>query len=683
MAESAPASASLDAGPQFPAALLEKVDQLPSDPGVYLYKSAAGAVIYVGKAKNLRSRVRSYFQALDPAQFKTAFLVRRIADLDYIVTRNEKEAFLLENTLIKKHRPRYNVRLRDDKDYISLRIDPRERWPRVEIVRRPTEKGVLLFGPYASAGAVRETLQSLQRIFPLRPCTNGKFTQYRRRGRPCLDYQLKKCSGPCGDRITPEEYQKLVDGTAAFLRGRKGELVESLQAQMADAAAGEQFEKAARFRDQIRAIEQTLTRQTVARYSGADSHVLGLAREGERVAIVVLEIVDGRLENKAEFFFPDLPEDDDVIVADFLSQYYLAGAHGDDDEIAAARVIPREVVLPLEIQGADVLGELLGEAAGRVVALVTPQRGVRAELQRMAESNAAEALRKKKEEADIADVPLQVLQEKLHLPRLPRRIECFDISNTMGTGAVGSMVVFTDGKPDRSAYRRFKIKTVHQADDFAMMGEVLRRRLRRGLDEGLLPDLLIVDGGKGQLAVAVHVAQELGIEGMGIAGLAKSRILDADPYATEISRSDERLFLPNRKNPVILARNSSALHLVTFLRDEAHRFAVSYHRLIRRKGIKSRLADVPGVGPKRQRALLRAFGSVRAMRDAGVDELAAAEGMSRTAAERVYAFLHPPHAPEEAGPLPSEAGAETLENPAESGSAEAGRPEGTARRPSR
>ena len=633
------ASADSEAAPAFPEALLDKAAALPAEPGVYLFKNAGGHIIYVGKAKSLKSRVRSYFQALDPAQFKTAFLVRRIADLDYIVTRNEKEAFLLENTLIKKHKPRYNVRLRDDKDYVSLRLDLRQAWPRIEVVRRPAaEKDVLLFGPYSSAGAVRDTLATLHRVFPLRPCTNGKFTQYKRRGRPCMDYQLKKCPGPCNALISEGDYGALVSSAAMFLRGRKKDLVAELQTQMAVAAQGENFERAAQLRDQLRAIEQTLTSQTVARFQGADTHVIGLHREGELVSIVVLGILEGKLEDKAEFFFPDLPEEDDVIIADFLTQYYLDT--GEEGGVTAARALPREVLLPVDLQSEDALEELFAEVAAHKVDLRTPQRGARAELLETARMNAAEAYRKRKEQENLAEVPLKVLQEKLHLRKLPRRIECFDISNTMGMMAVGSMVVFTDGRPDNAQYRRFKIKTVQQADDFAMMGEVLRRRLSRGKEEGLLPDLLIVDGGKGQLAVAVHAMRELGIDSVDLAGLAKARVQQDDPYAKEVSTSEERLFLPNRKNPVVLARNSSALHLVTRIRDEAHRFAITYHRLLRRKGIKSSLAEVPGVGAKRQKALLRHFGSVRTLRAAALEEIVGVAGINRAVAERIHAFLH-------------------------------------------
>ncbi len=626
----------------FSPQLLEKVDALPTEPGVYLFKSESGAIIYVGKAKSLRSRVRSYFQRLEAGQFKTVFLVRRIADLDYIVTRNEKEALLLENTLIKKHRPRYNIRLRDDKDYVSLRIDTRQEWPKIEVVRRPTtHRDVLLFGPYSSAGAVRETVKTLQRVFPLRPCTNGKFTQYRRRGRPCMDYQLKKCPGPCNGLIGKDEYDALVKGAAMFLRGKRNDLAATLKARMSEAAANEEFEKAAVYRDRLTAMEQTLSTQRVAAYTRADSHVIGVHREGEMVSLVVLELQEGKLVAKHEHFFADLPEDDDVILSDFIFQFYLfAGDEAELGQVAAAkREIPSEIIVPVEVSGSDALGELLGEAAGRTVKVLTPRRGARADLRDTAERNAVESLRKHKEEQDLSQVPLKVLQEKLHLRKLPHRIECFDISNTMGTGAVGSMVVFTGGEPDRAQYRRFKIKTVMQADDFGMMYEVLRRRLSRGRDEGNLPDLIIVDGGKGQLSVAVRVIREIGIDSVELAGLAKARVQDDGVYATEVRSTEERLFLPNRKNPVILSRNSSALHMVTRLRDEAHRFAITYHRHLRKRGLRSALADIPGVGPKRQRALLRHFGSVKAMRAASADDLAGVEGMSKAAARNVFEFL--------------------------------------------
>lgn len=635
----------------FPPELLDKVAQLPAEPGVYLFRNAQSQIIYVGKAKSLRARVKSYFQTLDSSQFKTAFLVRRIAGVDYIVTRNEKEAFLLENTLIKKHKPRYNVRLRDDKDYVSLRIDTRAQWPRIEIVRRPTSKEGLVFGPYTNAGAVRDTLQSLQRIFPLRSCTNGKFAQYRQRERPCMEYQLRKCSGPCADLVSKQDYDELVQQSIQFLRGKRTELVQELEAAMVRAAEREEFETAARLRDQVRAIEHTLTRQNVARVTGADSHVLGMHREGELVAIVVLMLQEGKLEEKEEYFFPDLPEDAETILSDFISQYYLASARDEQQSTArAARILPREIVLPLDLPDQDVLADMLSEAAGRQVSLIAPRRGNRVELRDTAGRNAIESLRRSKDEDNLSEAPLRMLQDKLRLATLPRRIECFDISNTMGTGAVGSMVVFRDGKPEPSAYRRFRIKTISGPDDYAMMGEVLRRRLQRGREEGDLPDLLIVDGGKGQLAVAVHVLKSLELE-LDVVGLAKARLDEADLYEKEVSYSDERVFKPNRKNPVVLPRNSSALHLITHVRDEAHRFAITYHRLLRRKGIRSRLADIPGIGPKRQKALLRHFGSVRALKEADAEALLRVPGITPAVAEGLYAFLHA----EEEAEVPPEA----------------------------
>jgi excinuclease ABC subunit C len=602
--------------------LEDKLALMPSQPGVYLMKNGAGTVLYVGKAKNLRSRVRSYFRRSGDGRYRMQFLIPNVEDVEFLVTDTEKEALILENTLIKQHKPRFNVNFRDDKSYVNLRLDPRERYPRLTVVRRPARDGALYFGPYASSQSVRETLRTLSRIFPLRLCTDHIFNS---RTRPCLYYQIHRCSAPCvPGHVSDEEYRAIVEQTALFLRGRDEELLKMLYAQVHEASAALRFEEAGRVYRRIRAIERTIERQKVTSAQDRDQDVFGFFREADQVEIQRLTVRGGKLlGGKSDLFTGQLSPDAEILES-YVNQYYAEGAE-----------IPEEILLPFDLEGGEGLADLLGERRGKRVSVLVPERGEKRALVAMANKNAELSFRARRERERSQQAVLQQVQERLHLRNFPRRIECFDMSNIQGTNPVGSMVVFTDGEPDKARYRKFQVKTVEGPDDFASMYEVLSRRYTRALEEDDLPDLIMVDGGKGQLNIAQAVLWELGIEGPDLISIAKSRLKPA-PGGEAKRRTDERFFLPGRKNPVIFPANSPALFLLQRVRDEAHRFAITYHKARRAKAaVHSALDDVPGIGPKRRRALLRHFGSVKAIAEATPEAIQAAGMVSRQLAEAI------------------------------------------------
>ncbi|HWP34428.1 MAG TPA: excinuclease ABC subunit UvrC, partial [Thermodesulfobacteriota bacterium] len=509
-----PVAAAAGPGP----ALEAKLARLPAEPGVYLFRDARGRVLYVGKAKSLRHRVRSYFQrgpegAPTP---KTAAMVAQVADLETIVVRSEKEALLLEGNLIKAHRPRYNVLLRDDKDYLHLRLDLRDRFPRLTLVRRPRRDDALYFGPFASAWSARQTERTLHRFIPLRSCTDHKFRAHR--ARPCLEYQLKRCAAPCCGYIDEGGYRELVEQARLFLSGRSDELVQTLEARMAAAAEAEDFETAARLRDQLQAIARTLERQQVVSPSLADQDAIGLYREGSQVEVRILRVREGKLIGADRVPLAPTEAPDEEIVGAVLSQYYRAG-----------RGIPAEILLPVELEGREGYAELLAERRGGPVKLVVPARGDRAGLVRLAVENAEQAFREQRVEAAHDAALLTELARRLELPRPPARIEGYDISNIHGRLSVGSMVVFLDGRPAPAHYRRYRIKTVRGSNDVASLYEVLRRRFRpEGKDAAVRPDLILVDGGRPQLGAALEALRDAGVpaggtDGVAVLALAKER----------------------------------------------------------------------------------------------------------------------------------------------------------------
>jgi len=657
-------------------ALRRKLQELPAEPGCYLMKGAAGEVIYVGKAASLKARVRQYFDGGGDDRLFVPLLDELLHDLDVIVTRSEKEALLLENQLIKKHRPRFNVRLRDDKDFIVLKLDEGHPFPRLE-VRRAREKrtaGARYFGPYSSASSIRETLRVVNRHFQLRTCTDHVFDTRRR---PCILYQIHRCPAPCVYELPPEDYRRGVDDAVAFLEGRESELTGRLRDRMQEAAAALRFEEAARVRDQLQAVERSLEKQRVMMEDRVDRDVVGLYREGPDLVIQVLSMRGGKLGESRSHPVAGSEFPGAELLSSFLALWYEQNP------------VPEEVLLPVEPDGAGALAEVLSERRGKRVRLLTPQRGAKADLLEAAARNAEQSFRSWHEREERREEALGALMRALHLHREPRWIECYDISTFQGAVTVASGVSLRDGEPDKAGYRRFKVKLSKQ-DDFAAIHEVVGRRLRRAVAEGSFPDLLVIDGGKGQLQAALAAARDLGLATrpspgnpgepfVEMVGLAKSRLLDpaalgatrvisrrrertlADQaeagekgFVSETPRSPERVFLPGRKDPVVLRQNSAELFLLARLRDEAHRFAITFHRKLRgSRHLHSVLEEIPGVGAGRRKALLRTLGSLRRVKEATVEELAAVEGFGEKQARAVWEFFHAPAAAPQSPPSPA------------------------------
>ena len=599
--------------------LANKLTSLPTRPGVYLMKDAAAHIIYVGKAKSLRQRVRSYFQAGTDKTIKTQVLVSKIVDLEYIVTDTEKEALILENNLIKKHHPRYNVNLKDDKTYPSIRFSVHEKYPRLTFVRQVKKDGALYFGPYSSSNAVRDLLHIINKLFPLRHCVQKAFN---RRKRPCINYQLKRCPAPCCLDVSQEAYDKVVKEVLLLLRGQDQELLAHLSTAMEKAAHDLDFEKAALIRDQIAGIRNVLEKQKVVSPRFVDQDIIGFFRQDRQVEFFVFFVRQGRLVGNQSLLVRRVAVDDEEVVSSFVTQYY-------DEE----RFIPSEVIVSVTLESRETIEEWLREKKGKKVRIMQPQRGERKGLLRMAEDNARLAWEHRRSRQEQMLRTLEELRMRFHLRRLPQVIECFDISNLFGEEAVGSMVRFEDGEPKKTQYRHYKIKTVDQADDYGMMYEVIMRRLSRGVKEGGGPDLIIVDGGKGQLQVARQVMSELGIYAIDAVGLAKSRFHDGQ-------RTPEKVFLANRKDPVILTKHHSVLHLLQRIRDESHRFAITYHRKLRqKKQTTSVLDEIPGIGPVKKKHLLKHFGSLKRVREATPEELIAVSGVTQADAERIRTYF--------------------------------------------
>jgi len=621
--------------------LVEQVRALPSRPGVYIFRDASGGVVYVGKAAALRNRVRSYFGSPHSLEPKTRRLVERIAEMEYVVTASAQEALILEASLVKRHQPFFNVRLKDDKHYPYLKIDLSEAWPRVEITRRVADDGARYFGPYASAGSVRRTLDLVKKLFPWRSCTK---TITGKDPRPCLDYYIQRCIGPCASLCSKEEYDEVVRQVILFLEGRSEEVTRGLRRSMDEAADTLQFERAARLRDQVRAIERTTERQVMEVVERVDMDVFGLAREGAEAGVEVFFVRGGNVIGRDTFALDGAADEPDaVVLAGFLGQFYQSAAY-----------VPRRVLLPFDVADQPLIQEWLSQRRGSKVAVLAPRRGQKRALVQAAMDNARESLQAARAkwlaDSGKAREALDQLQDEMNLPSLPQRIECYDISNIQGTSAVGSMVVFIEGRARPPEYRRFRIKSVAGANDFAMLQEVLRRRFGKtaealaagGGDVGAVrepplqdtsadesfaavPDLVIVDGGKGQVSAAHDVMRNMGVGQIPLAGLAKRF---------------EELYVKDVSEPIVLPRTSQALYLVQRIRDEAHRFAITYHRKVRAKaGMRSALDTIPGVGPKRKKALLRKFGSVKGIREAEVGEIAATPGFTRSLAEKVLAGL--------------------------------------------
>ena len=632
----------------IPAALRANLRRLPTSPGVYLMKNADGRVLYVGKADALRNRVRSYFTARGPDDARISRMVTEVVDVEYIVTDTVSEAYLLESNLIKQHRPRFNIRLRDDKSYPFVKITLGEDFPRIVRTRRLVRDGSRYFGPYASASSVDETLKLLRKIFPFRTCNLDIPEGKRVLERPCLLYYINRCQGPCIEAIPKPEYRETIGQIVDFLDGKQEPIANDLRHEMAGHSEALRYEQAASTRDKLRAVERTMEQQKMAAFSRAEHDVIGLARQEDDACVQVMQVRNGKLIGREHFMVEGARDVADAeVLGSFLQQYY-----------ASTDALPRALLTPLMPSEADGLATFLADRRGVRVTITVPERGEKRRLVAMATGNAVEALARERAEwmADTArrDEALGELASALGLSKPPERIECYDMSNIQGTSAVGSMVVFIDGHPEPREYRRFRIRSGDTPDDFRMMAEVLRRRFSRvaklrsetgalsldavGADEvpeddadrpreagWAVPDLVIVDGGKGQLSAAVGVMDDLGITDVPLSGLAKRF---------------EELHLPGRAAPVVLPRRSQALYLVQRIRDEAHRFAITFHRDVRgKRALRSELDDIAGIGPGRKKLLLRRFGSVRRIREASVSEVADTPGISRDLAERLKAHL--------------------------------------------
>ncbi len=611
-------------------ALEERVALLPVEPGVYLFRDAQARVLYVGKAQSLRARVRSYFNRGGDGRMQVPFLVERIADVEVIATATVKEALLLENQLIKKHKPRFNVRLRDDKNYLALRLEPSEAYPRFTETRRFARDGALYFGPYTSSVSLRETLASLQKIFPLRTCSDPVFRSYRRQGRPCLEHAIGRCAAPCCGRIGDEAYGELVSGATLLLRGKAEDLLGELKERMRAASEGERFEEAARLRDRARAVARTVESQAMVSRKFVDRDAFGVARDGPRLEIQVMHVRVGVIAGGAAHEFRGVAGDDAEALGSFLTQFY------------EGREIPREVLVPLELESAAAFAELWRERAGHPVEISVPKRGERRRLVELATRNAALALEARDQREQNSGELLEAVREALRLERVPISIECYDISHLQGSLGVASRVSFVDARPHKPGYRRYKLRETAPGDDYGAMREVLRRRLEK-LESEPAPDLLLLDGGKGQLNAARALFADLGVEGIALASLAKER--DEDSASGRVMRHGgqkrEKLFLPGVKDPIMLARDSAALLLLQRVRDESHRFAITYHRELRKKSqFRSILDELPGIGPMKRRALLRQLGSLEKIRAASLEELEAVPKLGRRAAAIVHRFFH-------------------------------------------
>ncbi len=587
----------------------EKIRSLPDAPGVYLFKDSRGALLYIGKAVSLRKRVQSYFSDRDFGYDagRLQAMVAQVAELEYLLTANELEALILESNLIKERRPRYNIVLRDDKHYPFIRLNPKDPFPALQVVRRIKSDGALYFGPYVPAGVMWDLLALIHRTFPLRTCRSiaGRTR--------CLEYHLGRCLAPCEGLINREEYAEIVQKVRLVLEGKDGEVVRQLQQQMHEAAERLEYERAAGIRDQIASLEQAGEGQRAISPRGEDQDVFGVVQEGDEVQIQLLVVRSGKLIGRDSFAFEGVPaEGSSGVLGSLVAQYYLG-----------ARAIPKTLLTSTLPAEKELLAAMLSERAGHPVGIRVPERGPKAHLVEMAVGNARAIMTQNLASTGARERAMAEVREALNLPRLPRRIECADISNISGVLAVGSLVTFVNGQPRRGDYKRFRIGTVEGADDYAMLREVLRRRFDRS--DWVLPDLLVLDGGRGQLNVGVLAAREAGIPDLPLAGLAKE---------------EELVFRPGRPDPIRLPDGSRGKHLLQQVRDEAHRFGLAYHRVLRGKtGLRSVLDEVPGIGPRRKRLLLQRFGSLKRLQAATAEELQRIGGLPPRVAEAARRML--------------------------------------------
>ncbi len=599
----------------------EVLEFLPSSPGVYLLKDKKGRSLYIGKAKNLRNRLRSYLtqnigKDLRP---QIPYLMQEICDLDYFVTQNERDALLLENSLIKQKKPKYNIRLKDDKNYASLRLDPREKFPKLTYTRRVLRDGAMYYGPFASGQALRQTKRLIHKIFPLRDCTDEKFKRHSTR--PCLNYYMKLCLGPCAGKVDKGRYGEVVEQTKMFLKGERKEIIRLLCTNMNKASEELRYEDAAHYRDQIELLKRHLGVDLHISSNLMDKDIVGFYRDAQFVEFVVLFSRGGAIIDMVEYPFNNATLEDEEIVREFIEQLY-----------GGERFIPQEIIIPLRFEWVEALREWLSEKRGKKIRITVPKRGANLKLLELARRNAEESFRRRSTEKQKEHSLLQRVKDSLYLSKLPFSMECFDISNIQGSIAVASMVRFEDGKPAKSRYRRYRIKTVFGANDYAMMYEVLQRRLKRAEQEDWeLPDLILIDGGKGQLNIVHQVLSELGfLDKVKLASIAKGR------EEGEI----DKIYIPGRKDSVLLTKNSQELLFLMRIRDEAHRFAITYHKKLRaKKAFESQLDFIKGIGKRRRETLLKHFGSISGIREASIEEISSIHGMNRRVAQEIKRYL--------------------------------------------
>jgi excinuclease ABC subunit C len=590
----------------------------PHAPGVYMMLDAKSSVVYVGKAKDLFKRLSSYAHFSGAEYNKTSVMLDKVNKVDTIITNTEKEALILEASLIKKHKPRYNIILRDDKNYPYIKVTIQEEWPRVFMARRKSRDKARYFGPYSSSGAMWSTLRLISSLFPLRNCKGSKL---KKRDRPCLNRQIGKCLAPCAGNANRDLYLEHVRKIIMLLEGRNRDLVGTLKDQMLTASEILDFEKAASLRDQITALSRTLEKQVISASHSKDQDVFGFARKDAAVTIAILFIRNGLINGSRTFFLSDPYGEDGTILSQALSQFY-------DSE----SLIPKEILLPFEPADLELHTENLSDSARTRVHVKIPQRGDNHQLISMANTNALQLFEEKEKKKKSWQNLCQTMEKTLRLNRRPNRIECLDISNISGQQAVGALVCFTQGEPDKGNFRHYKIKTVEGPNDYAMMKEVLERRLRRGVEEDNLPDLFVVDGGKGQLGMALAVAGELGI----------TEQIDWIGIAKEKQDEGEKLYKPHRKNPIILPSHNPILLYLMRIRDESHRYGVTFHRRLRNKAtLASDLDEIPGIGTNKKKLLLRHMGSLKRIKTATFTELMEVKGIGETLAKEIVSFFHP------------------------------------------
>ncbi len=591
-------------------------------PGVYIMKRASGEVLYVGKAKNIKARVRQYFIKGGDGRFMVPFLVSFVDEIETIIVQSEKEALLLENTLIKQHHPKFNALLKDDKSYIALKINYKHPWPRIELTRYKGKlaKDGRYFGPYTSAFAARRTLDLLQKMFPMRQCSDQELL---RRKRPCILYGMKRCVAPCVNLCSKEQYNLLVENATKFLKGQDREVLPALYKEMEEASEQLEFERAKELLDLIRQIENTLESQSVEKPLGDDADVLAIFRQGDEVILSQLYFRNGRLIGTKNHSFSKIAEDDGELLETFLIQYYSNLVDP-----------PSDVFVPIELQNKEVIEEIISQDKKRKLRLFTPKKGEKRGLIEMAVKNAQNAFTLQKDEKSIRERTLLQMQEQLKLSRYPRRIECFDNSNLSGDEPVAALVAFTEGEKDTQYYRKYKIRSANRSDDYGSMKEVLTRRYQKTEEENNLPDLIIVDGGKGHLNMALKVLRELNIISVDVIGVAK-----------EEGRHDrgvtlEQIFLPDLKDPILLPRHSPVLFLIQKIRDEAHRVAISFLRKRRiKKTVRTALVEIPGIGPEKSKRLLKHFGSLQKISEASEDQLKEVTGLTENNIKSIINFF--------------------------------------------